>query len=162
MKEIKLTRGEVALVDDQDYDYLMLFKWYASKEHNTYYARSNVRIAVGKWVGIKMHQLVLDRMFGYEENNLIPDHKDRNGLNNQRTNLRLVSHTISCHNRDSWAKSNYRGVHWHILKERWVSHISFGGETKHLGYFDSKIDAAKAYDKEAKEVYGDDAILNFK
>ena len=161
MKEIKLTQGKVALVDDQDYDFLMRFKWSAAKARNRYYATTNIQCLDGRWTAIKMHQLILDRMLGYEENNLESDHKDREGLNNQRYNLRRVTPGLNRHNRSPYGKSKYRGVFGCGRSKKWEGRIIAKGKRYYLGRFDSEISAAKAYDRMSKKLYGSDAETNF-
>ena len=160
MKEIKLTQGKIALVDDQDYDWLNKFDWHARKSRNTYYAATNIQCLDGKQTVIYIHQLILDQIHGYDENGLISDHKDRNGLNNQRYNLRRAAHGLNSHNREGWGKSKYKGVSWNKYNGKWLSMIDIKSKNKYLGYFNNEIDAAKAYDKAAKEIYGNNAVLN--
>ena len=76
MKEIKLTQGKVAIVDDTDYEKVKFFKWCASKDNRTYYAVSLEKIN-GKWKRVKMHRLILGlkRFDG-----IIVDHCDGNGV----------------------------------------------------------------------------------
>lgn len=82
MKEIKLTQGKVVLVDDEDYEYLNQFKWYALKNHRTYYAQ---RVIQNNYIKrtLKMHRVIMDTPCGLEV-----DHIDGDGLNNQKCNLR--------------------------------------------------------------------------
>lgn len=161
MKEIELTQGKVALVDNEDFDWLMMFNWYAYKDGNTYYARTQIRCLNGKQVTIYIHQLILDKMYGYKEDGLVPDHEDRNGLNNQRYNLRRITHRLNLHNSKIQGISKYRGVCWHKRGNKWQAQIRTKGVLAYLGSFDSEIEAAKSYDKEAREIYGDNAELNF-
>lgn len=161
MKEIKLTQNKTALVSDQDFDYLTKFRWYTVRRSKTYYARTNIQCLGGKRTAIYMHQLILDCISGYnDESNLEPDHEDRNGLNNQRYNLRMVTHRMNMHNKQAYGESKYRGVSWHKPSNKWRSGVKTKGKNKHLGYFDNEISAAKAYDKAAKEIYGSKALLN--
>ena len=85
MKEIVLTQGKVALVDDEDHEYLNQFKWCAANNGGTFYA---IRKACydGKWITERMHRVLFDIPPGKEI-----DHIDHNGLNNQRSNLRIVT-----------------------------------------------------------------------
>lgn len=162
MKLIKLTQNKVSLVDDEDYNFLMGFKWYAYKHCNTYYARTNIQCLSGKRATIYMHMLVLDRMLGYEEGVSVSDHKDRNGINNQSYNLRRVSRNLNSHNKKISGKSKYRGVSWHKRSNKWQSRIGTDGVEIYLGMFDNEQDAAHVFDEAAREIYGDNAVLNFK
>lgn len=152
MKEIKLTQGKVALVDDADFEHLNQWKWYAQKDRYTYYA---VRRDGKK--RMKMHRVVLGLKY---EDKLLPDHIDRNGLNNQRDNLRIATRSQNCANRASVknAVSKYKGVS--PMKKRWQVHIVKNGVQKYIGLFKSEIDAANAYNKVATELHGQFAHLN--
>lgn len=152
MKEIKLTQGKTALVDDSDYDYLNQWKWYAQKDRYTYYAvrRDGKR-------RMKMHRVILG--LGYDSN-LFPDHIDHNGLNNQRSNLRIATRSQNAANRSSirTAVSKYKGVA--PMRKRWQAHIVKDGVQKYIGLFKNEIDAALAYNIEAKKLHGEFAHLN--
>jgi hypothetical protein len=89
MKKIPLTQNKFALVDDEDYDDLNQFKWYAHKSGNTYYACRKIShpIKPKKQYDEKMHRKIMGLKFG---NKLQPDHLDHNGLNNQKLNLRIT------------------------------------------------------------------------
>jgi hypothetical protein len=150
---IPLTRGQFAIVDAEDYPHLSRFTWFAEDAYKTYYA---VRKENGK--SIKMHRQITSA-----PDHLVVDHIDHNGLNNQKSNLRLATFTQNCRNqrRLSHKTSRYKGVHWHKGSKKWSAQITCDNKTHHLGYFTSQIDAAKAYDKAAAKFHGDFAHLNF-
>ena len=163
MKEIKLTQGKIALVDDADYEYLNGFKWYASKCRKTYYAQRCIKIAINKWKIIKMHRLLLDT-----PDNLQVDHIDHNGLNNQRLNIRNCTLQDNVRNVRARGKSKYLGVSFPftVVKgkryEYITSSIRVNRKPIHLGYHKTEEDAARAYDKAASKYFGEFANLNFK
>lgn len=156
-KEIPLTQGKVAVVDEEDFDRLNKHKWYACKNGNTFYAlrKSNVN---GKRLTILMHREIL----GLKPGDPGVDHRDGNGLNNRRKNLRLASHEQNGMNRrrNKNGTSRFKGVYWEKNHRKWHVRIKFGGKYVHIGYFDSEEDAARAYDEKAKELFGEFARLN--
>ena len=157
MKHIQLTQGKFALVDNVDFEYLNQWKWYAHKRRKTWYAGRNVRSCS---VQIQMHQLILKRM-GYIRHKLT-DHKNGNGLDNRRHNLRPATFAQNNHNRQLAANntSGYKGVYWFKRTTKWVARIMVHGKYFYLGAFQYKIDAAKAYNKAAKKFFGKFAKVN--
>lgn len=91
------------------------------------------------------------------------DHRDGNGLNNQRTNLRQATALQNMWNRrkTAAAASRYKGVTWYRPTKRWTAAIRVGGRVRYLGYFRDEQAAARAYDTAAREVHGEFACLNF-
>jgi len=149
MKKIKLTQGKVALVDNRDYEYLNQWKWCAHRGSKTFYARRSIN-KDGKWTTISMHQVLAELMdFEYRA-----DHINRNGLDNQRKNLRDA--TSKQNNENSRIRkdntSKYKGVSWYKRKSKWQVQIRHYGKQIHLGLFDRLKDAVKAR-KKAEEKY---------
>lgn len=91
------------------------------------------------------------------------DHRDGEGLNNRRSNLRLVTNSQNNMNSQCrWgALSKYKGVSWHKRREKWQGRIKLNGKEIYLGYFDNEKKAARAYDEAAKKHFGEFARLNF-
>ncbi len=143
------------MVNDKDFEWLSRYKWYAEKNRNIYYARTAHTIG-GKQIGIRMHRLILNPPAKLE-----CDHRNGNGLDNRRCNLRICTQAQNQANRKygKLGVSKYRGVA--MGGNKWVACIGAGCTRKYLGAFDNEIDAAKAYDVEAKNKYGEFAQLNF-
>lgn len=161
MKIINLTQGQVTLVDDKDFDWLNQWKWWALKnKDNTFYAVKHGSKINGKYVAIRMHRLIL----GLTDPKVLGDHEDHNGLNNQRSNLRIASHTENTRNRSSLknSSSKYLGVSWIEARSKWYASIQINNKTISLGRFIIEEDAAKAYDIAAVTHYKEFANLNFK
>lgn len=158
MKEIILTQGKVALVDDEDFEYLNQWKWRAQKGRDTYYA-VRFQWVNGRDTKISMHRLILSLV----DKSILCDHRDRNGLNNQKYNLRIASYSGNGSNRTSGKNSSsvFLGVSWINREKRWCAQIKKDNIVRHIGYFESEIEAAKAYDKHALEIHGEFANLNF-
>ncbi len=156
MKRIPLSKGMFALVDDEDYERLAKYYWCARKGRNTFYADRSVKLN-GKWTTISMHR----EIFGLPKNKQI-DHADHNGLNNQKYNLRICTPAQNQQNRLPYKgfSSRYKGVGWAKDDKKWRSYIYPNYKFVSLGYFDSEIEAANAYDAKAKELFGEFARLN--
>lgn len=144
-----------ALVDDEDEPIVHFFKWAAVRSGHKWYARAFVR---GAGFKIRMHELLVDAPDG-----LAPDHKNGNGLDNRRRNLRVATVSQNAANRPKSCTntSGFKGVsRWH--DGRWQSGIKINQKRIALGLFRSKIDAARAYDKAAKVHHGEFASPNFR
>lgn len=154
MKTIPLTQGKVALVDDDLYPYLMTIRWYAEKNGNGFYARANVS---GK--KIRMHEAILEAPQGWGR-----DHVDGNGLNNQRSNLRLCKQSQNISN-SRFRRNNTSGFKGVFKSPKgcinpWISIIKKSGKCIHLGTFETKESAAMAYDSAALRLFGPFARTN--
>lgn len=157
MKEIPLTQGQVALVDDDDYDYLVQWKWYALKDKATYYARRAVEKGDGTQIAIIMHRLIMDTPKDMEV-----DHIDHNGLNNQKSNLRNCTKQQNSRNKQSHGYSKYIGISLNKVTNKFQARIIVNGKSIALGCYLKEDEAARAYDNAAKIYFGEFANLNFK
>lgn len=151
VKEITLTRGAVAIVDDADYDYLSQFKWYMSSHG---YARTCRTVARKE---ISMHRLVI----GAKDGELV-DHINHNKLDNRKSNLRICTRSENQMNRKAIkGASAYKGVFKSLSAEKpWKAVISFGGKRVNLGQYPTEVEAAFAYDLAAKEYHKEFACIN--
>jgi hypothetical protein len=166
MKEIKLTQGKFTQVDDEDYEYLNQFKWCAVKGGKTFYAQRSVILINKLKRSTRMHNIIMNTPENFEI-----DHIDHNGLNNQRNNMRICTHSENQMNR-TIQKNNKTGfvgvsirkyIDSHNIKRDKISaFIGHNNKMINLGSFKSEKEAAIAYDKAAKELYGGFANLNFK
>ena len=135
-KRIPLTQGQFALVDDEDYEVLGKHKWRALKISNTYYAARSK-------IAVFMHREILGLAPG---DGKITDHKNRNGLDNRRQNLHIVSHLENCHNPSMHPHntSGHTGVYWDKAEENWHARIVANKKQIHLGRYSNVEDAIEA------------------
>jgi len=158
MREIILTQGFKAQVDDEDYEQVSQFNWNVRKDKYTYYAKRNISIN-GRQRTLDLHVFILGK------NGVLKiDHQDGNGLNCQKNNMRFCTNQQNCMNRRKQknCSSQYKGVSFHKKIGKFIAYIRDNRLLIHLGYFESEIEAAKAYDIRAKELFGEFAYLNFK
>lgn len=154
MKKIELSRGEFAIVDDGDYSYLSQFNWYITTKG---YAVRKQNDGNGRRYEVFMHRELLDCPKGK-----FVDHINRNKIDNRRGNLRIATNRQNGINRGLFPNntSGYKGVSFCRNSKKWVANLNSGGTMIHLGYYDNKEDAAKAYNLKAEELYGEFAFLN--
>jgi len=158
MKEVSLTQGYVALVDDEDYARVSAYKWRVMPQDNATYALRTTSKAEGRESQL-LHRFILGL-----PNGKFPevDHEDHDGLNCQRLNLRVCNRTQNNGNtRKSSGTSQFKGVYWHKGNKRWAAAIKKECRNIHLGSFIDEVEAAKAYDKAAIEYFGKFAFTNF-
>ena len=152
MKEIKLTQGKVALVDDEDFKWLNQHNWYILNGTYTEYA---VREVNNKC--LIMHRLIMKT-----PNNLIVDHKNHNGLDNQKHNMRNVTKGQNNQHRINHKinASVYKGISINRNTGKWVVRISIDNERLCLGSFEVEEQAALIYNLAALKYHGEFAYLN--
>lgn len=153
---IRLTQGKFAIVDGEDYEKVNNYQWFAWEDKNTWYAGRNYRVS-GKRKTQPMHAFILSTTSQI-------DHVNCNGLHNYRSNLReCTSHENSMNRMPRInCSSKYKGVGKYRDTGKFTAKIGYNYKTIHLGYFTNEIEAAKAYDAKAKELFGEFANTNFK
>lgn len=159
MKEITLTQGQIALVDDEDFDAVSRLKWSARfcKCTHSFYATRTDRSKGSRTV--LMHRFILNAAGA----DLFVDHINHDTLDNRRENLRLCSRAENCRNarKRSDGISRFKGVSWDAETGKWRARIDFNGKTINIGRFHEETDAAAAYDRKALELHGEFALTNF-
>lgn len=155
MREIELTQGYKALVDDEDYEFISQWKWCVLKTDCNVYAKRTSK-------AILMHREIIKfsnpGIFFIEV-----DHKNHIGLDNQKNNLRICTRTQNMGNQRKRknVSSKYKGVHWESWSGKWRPCFpnGSGGSIKGPRFKDDKL-AAQWYNKKAKEYFGEFALLN--
>jgi len=154
MREIPLTQGKVAIVDEEDADRVLAFKWSATR------CRDTGRYYAGRREGrrfVSLHRFILNAPPDRQV-----DHVNRDGLDNRRSNLRLATPSQNQWNRErrSDNRTGFKGVFAH-KSGKWQALIKANRKHIYLGLFDSKEDAARAYDLAALLLHGEFARINF-
>lgn len=162
MKMISLTRGQVAIVDDADHAELACHLWQAHRgPHDTTWYAVRATVVDGHKTKLRMHRVLMGATRGVEV-----DHRNGNGLDNQRLNLRLATGSQNQRHRIRPTRpkmaSSFKGVSWEAQWKRWRARILVDGKRIHLGTFRSEIEAAKTYDAAALRHFGEFAAPNFK
>lgn len=178
MKVIPLNKSKVARIDDDDYERVNKNKWclitkkgklYAGRhiwvyggphpitgKKYSYKRKGRVYEINGYYKSISLHRFILNA-----PDNLLVDHIDGNGLNNQKSNLRLCTASQNCMNSKtrSTSSSGYRGVTWDAQTKKWRATITQNGKMKNLGRFTEIADAIEARNSAEKKVFGEFARL---
>lgn len=153
--EVPLTRGQVALVDEEDAPAVLAHKWYTRRVRHAFYAaRSLPRVG-----GVRREQRLHTFLTGWP----LVDHVNGNGLDNRRANLRPATNAENMRNRRRYANntSGFKGVTFDKAKGRWKAQIRLDGRRRYIGRYDTAEEAARAYDAAARELHGEFARLNF-
>lgn len=154
MRELQLTRGKVALIDDEDWARCATRRWYASRadqKREAWYALTSID---GRTV--YLHRFIMDA-----ESGVLIDHANRDGLDCRRENLRRASQSQNSQNRinERPPASGYRGVYRD--KAAWRVKIQIEGKQINGGQYATPVEAARVYDRRALELFGEFAVLNF-
>ena len=155
-KLICLTREQVTIVDDENYEWLSQWKWYARKDGSGCYRAC-------RGVGSPPKHLFMHRQILKAPQSKMVDHKNHNTLDNRKRNLRLCTNTQNQQNQlvRATGTSRYKGVCLHKASCKWQAQIKINGKDCYIGIFKKEENAARAYDKKAREIFGEFAKLNF-
>lgn len=143
-------------IDEEDYELVSQYSWWICKpKYGKAYAQAYSHRAEGRKYYVYMHCLIMGQK-GI-------DHIDGNGLNNQKSNLRFATNAQNQANikKRPGCSSKYKGVSWNTARSVWIAEINNKGRHIHLGTFTDEEEAARTYDKAARELQGEFAQLNF-
>lgn len=157
MKEIQLTQGKTARVDDDIYEHLIQWKWFANKRRGAWYAvRNEHNSRPAKTV--YMHRQITN-----SPPEMDVDHIDGDGLNNTKENLRIctTSQNIINSRKQLNRSTKFKGVTFDKQTNKFKAQIGVNQKNIHLGRFDSQEEAARTYDDAARKYFGDFAKTNF-
>jgi len=162
------------LYDAEDHDKVSAHTWSAKKDYtknkDKFYAYTTVPHPDGGWYCppdgrrrrrrtiLHIHRLITGAPKGMDI-----DHINGNPLDNRKSNLRICTHTENMRNRGANKNntSGYKGVGWHKKGKKWGATIKHNYKSVYIGLYEDKEEAARAYDKKAKELHGEFAYLNF-
>jgi len=162
MKEIELKHGKYIMVDDEDYPLLSRFNWRYNHVDKAEVVVTEITGSNGKRFAILFHQMIMPTTAAHYIH-----HRDGNVLNNQKNNLVIISTNMRRHlaKKHKIGDSSYRGVtrkRWQYgnISNKWESKITKDKKIYYLGLFNNEKDAALAYNKKARELYGELAYQN--
>ena len=161
------------LYDAEDHDKVSAHAWYMMKDNtttDTFYVTTHIPHPDGGWyyppngprtrrkVKLYIHRLIMDAPKGMDV-----DHINGNPLDNRKSNLRICTHAENQRNKGAYKNntSGYKGVSWYKRDKKWIAGIKHNNKGIYIGLFEDKEEAARAYDKKAKELHGEFAYLNF-
>ena len=160
MKEIPLTKGMVALVDDEDYEKVSQYKWHYNKKNNAF----RYGVLISKTHRRKSIEILTRFLYPFNKTTTDIQHIDGNKLNYTRDNLVFLTKSEHFQGQNfkqsKPCSSVFVGVTWAAKLKKWIAQISYNNKMVYLGLFPKELEAAAAYNKKAIELYGPNAKLN--
>jgi hypothetical protein len=156
---IPLANGKgFAVIDAADYDLVVGYRWYLRPNKTRRYATASIPGEDGKYRSVQMHRLLLNAPAPFDV-----DHRNGDGLDNRRVNLRLATRMQNSHNRRKYkiTTSKYRGVWYDKSRKKWRAQIMLEYRSIYIGQFATENEAARAYDETAKRLLGEFTRPNF-
>ena len=158
-RRIKLTRGQYAIVDPEDFEQLNQYKW-----NCTHYGYAMRAVSVGSGKGKKQAAVYMHAAVCPAPKGMITDHINRNPLDNRKANLRPATQKQNVWNRKfakEGGRSRHNGIRWDKNRQKWQVRLTIDGRRESFGYYADEAEAAKAYDRVARQYRGEFAVLNF-
>lgn len=157
--EWKMNHGQTVIVDAEDYEPLNnMARWYAKRHQSgKYYVMGYRKGESGKYDHFSMHRVLMNA-----PSDKYVDHKNGITTDNRKSNLRICTNAQNQWNRgiSSRSTSGYKGVVWHKRHGKYMATMRHLGKNHFLGYHETAIEAAKAYDNLAKALHGEFAVMN--
>lgn len=153
MKEIRLTKNKIAFVDDEDFEIINRYKWFANWNGYGWYSGRKSYDCNGKKITVYMHRMIMSA-----PKYLHVDHKNGNSLDNRKENLRLCTNQENHYNIKNPLKTNKLGIKGVRLmkgRRKFSAAIRVCGKNKHLGYFNVLGDADSAYRIAEEKYFGE-------
>ena len=165
-KRIPLTQNKYAIVDNEDYESVSRFRWYAVNCSGLFYAKTGTHYATThmgsrrkRWQGhMYLHRFLLHPPKGF-----VVDHINSNALDCRRSNMRVCTQAQNIYNTRKLhpGLSQYKGIKWHNRDHVWEAYVHAEGRRFYLGRSPHEEIAAQMYDKGACEIHGEYACVNF-
>lgn len=150
--DLILPSGSVVLFDEQDQDLVFAHRWFPQRTKLVVYARTGSRDG-----GLYMHRLIMQPRPGF-----VVDHKNGNGLDNRRANLRVCTQAQNgCNSGKKRQHKRFKGVYLDRRRGLWFAQLFVNRKSFFGGYHPTEIEAAQAYDDLARKNHGEFANLNF-
>lgn len=154
VREINVS-GRVMLVDDEDYEWLKDLKLTVASLEYAVISETPKRQLV--------HRVIMQRL-GHNLGGMVIDHANHDPLDNRRENLRICTRSQNAGNAIKQRRANktskYKGVYWSKQRGKWNVSVQGNGEKHFLGSFDDETEAARAYNRAARELFGEFALIN--
>jgi hypothetical protein len=149
---INLQHNFTTIIDDEDYHLIREYHWYAAEGVSTFYVQAGVYKDGVAMDLVRMHRVILGVPDGYQV-----DHRNGNGLDNRRVNIRVCTHQQNMCNKKIpiCNTSGYKGVYFASHINKFIARIGYKNKRIHLGCFNTAIEASIVYENKARELFGD-------
>jgi len=156
-KEIELTKGHKAIVDDDDFDWVSQFKWISTSNGKRVRAGRWTRNEDGERKFIFLYRSIMEKHGLMAPDRPEIDHINGDSLDDRKSNLRCCTRAENLRNRwgSSMSHTGVKGVSWNAANRNWNAQIGLDGRKIHLGTFSTIEEAKKAYDRAAAGLFGD-------